>query len=380
MMRLAFTNGHIVTAGGVLPGAAMTIADAAIATIEPLTGRHDRSIDLEGGWLFPGFVDTQVNGGGGVLFNDAISVEGVAAIAAAHRPYGTTALLPTLISDDLAKVAQALEVVEAAMAAQVPGIVGIHVEGPFLNVARKGIHDSTKFRRLDADTVALLARPRAARVLLTLAPELCDSRDIAALAAAGVRVSAGHTDVDHDGMIAAIDAGVSGVTHLFNAMAPLGHRAPGPVAAALDTGALWCGLIADGVHVHPTMLRLAMRLLPPDRLMLVTDAMPSVGAVDKRFALYGRPIHVADGKCVGADGTLAGSDLDMAQAVRTMIRVVGAEPTAAAAMAATNPAAFLGLSHERGAIAPGLRADWVWLDADFQPRETWIGGSRAATP
>ncbi|PCG13548.1 N-acetylglucosamine-6-phosphate deacetylase [Sphingomonas adhaesiva] len=377
---IRYANGHVVTPGGTLPGAAITIgADGRIAAIAPLArDAVAGAIDLAGGWIMPGFIDTQVNGGGGVLFNDAVDVDGIAAIAAAHRGYGTTALLPTLISDTLEKVAAALDAVEAAIARGVPGIVGTHIEGPFLNPAKKGIHDPAMFRRLDDATIALLTRPRRGRVLLTLAPELCDPRDIAALAAAGVRVAAGHSDSDYDTAMAAFAAGASGVTHLYNAMTPLGHRAPGLTGAALDWGRAWCGLIADGVHVHPAALRLATRLLPADRAMLVTDAMPSVGAAQKDFTLYGRPIHVADGVCRGADGTLAGSDLDMAQAVANMVQLVGVAPQAAAAMAAANPAAFLGLSHERGALAPGLRADWVWLDAGFRARGTWIGGEQVA--
>ena len=204
--------------------------------------------------------------------------------------------------------------------------------------------------------------------------------DTVALGGAGftVRVAAGHSDSDYDTAMAAFAAGASGVTHLYNAMTPLGHRAPGLTGAALDWGRAWCGLIADGVHVHPAALRLATRLLSADRAILVTDAMPSVGAAHKDFTLYGRPIHVADGVCRGADGTLAGSDLDMAQAVANMVQLVGVAPQAAAAMAAANPAAFLGLSHERGALAPGLRADWVWLDAGFRARGTWIGGEQVA--
>jgi N-acetylglucosamine-6-phosphate deacetylase len=369
-----FVGGRVVTPEATLDGAAIAVTGDRIAAIAPADPRA--AIDLDGGWLLPGFVDTQVNGGGGVLFNTDLSVDGIAAIAAAHRRYGTTALLPTLISDTLETVAAALDTVEAAIVAGVPGVVGVHVEGPFLNPARRGIHDPAMFRRIDPATIALLTAPRRGRVMLTLAPELCAPADIAALVAAGVRVSAGHTDATYEQAMAAFAAGISGVTHLYNAMSPLGHRAPGMVGAALDWGEAWCGLIADGTHVHPAALRLATRALPAGKAMLVTDAMPSVGARTKDFSLYGQPIHVEDGVCRGADGTLAGSDLDMAQAVANMVRDVGAAPEAAAAMAATNPAAFLGLSHERGAIAPGLRADWVWLDADWRVRGVWIGGER----
>lgn len=373
MTTLHFHGGRVVAAGATLDGAAITVEAGRIAAIA--SGGAGKGIDLAGGWLLPGFVDTQVNGGGGVLFNTDISVDGIAAIAAAHRRYGTTALLPTLISDTPEAISAALDAVEAAIAAGVPGVVGVHIEGPFLNVARKGIHDPAMFRRLDMAMIALLTRPRRGRVMVTLAPELSDPHDIAALAAGGVLVSAGHSDASYEQGMAGFAAGVRGVTHLFNAMSPLGHRAPGMVGAALDAGA-WCGLMADGVHVHPAALRVAVRALPPGKAMLVTDAMPSVGAADKDFTLFGQRIHVADGICRGEDGTLAGSDLDMARAVANTVRDVGVAPEAAAAMAATNPAAFLKLSHERGALAVGLRADWVWLDRDWRVRGVWIGGER----
>lgn len=378
MSRFRFRNGHVVVDGDIWPDAEIAVDGDRIAALAPLGADASDAIDLAGGWLMPGFVDTQVNGGGGVLFNDETSVAGIAAIGAAHAAYGTTAFLPTLISDHPDRIALALAESDAAIAAGVPGVVGVHIEGPFLSPARKGIHDAARFRLLDADTVALLTRPHRGVVMLTLAPELADPADIAALAAAGVRVSAGHSEVGYDAAVTAFDAGVSGVTHLFNAMPAMLQRAPGLVGAALDDPRPWCGLIADGVHVAPAVLRIAARARGHDRLMLVTDAMSSVGAAEKDFVLQGRRIQVKDGIASYEDGTLAGSDLDMARAVANAVRLIGWEPATAAAMAATNPAAFLGLSGERGRLATGLRADWVQLDADFSARGTWIGGARTA--
>lgn len=372
-------NGRVAAADGVLDGATIALAGDRIAAIGPFDARRAAAtIDLAGGWLLPGFIDTQVNGGGGVLLNDAPSVEGIAAIAAAHRRYGTTALLPTLISDLPDVIEAALDALDAAVAARVPGVVGLHIEGPVLNPARKGIHDAGRLRRLDPALLALLARPRAGRVMVTLAPEMVTPADIATLARAGVIVSAGHSEADHATMVAAFDAGLTGVTHLFNAMPPLHQRDPGVVGATLDDPRAWSGLIFDGVHVADPVLRLAAKARPFERLMLVTDAMSSVGATDKDFVLQGRPITVRDGICRYADGTLAGSDLDMAQAVANAVAVLGIGPERAAAMAAGHPADFLGLTHERGRLAAGLRADWVVADAALAARETWIGGSRVA--
>ena len=378
MSAYRFGNGKIVVDGRTWEGAEIQVAQGRITALSRQRAMTGDAIDLDGGWLMPGFVDTQVNGGGGTLFNDDPSVEGIARIGAAHAAFGTTAFLPTLISDRPDRIAQALAASDAAIAAGMAGVVGIHVEGPCLSAARKGIHDSAHFRRLDAEMVALLTRPHRGVVMVTLAPEHADAGAIAALVAAGVRVSAGHTDLSYAEARAAFGAGVTGVTHLFNAMLPLHHREPGIAGAALEDPAPWCGLIVDGVHVSPAMLRIAMRARGTERMMLVTDAMPSVGAREKDFVLQGRQIRVADGKAYYDDGTLAGADLDMASAVANCVTMLGLTGETASALASTNPAAFLGLDRERGALAPGLRADWVQLDRHFRPRGTWIGGRRAA--
>lgn len=374
-----FVNGHIVTARGVRDAVTIDVESGVIVALVDGTrpGPHTGSgtIDLDGGWLMPGFVDTQVNGGGGVLFNDTLSVDGIAAIGAAHRPYGTTAFLPTLISDSTDAIAQALDATDAAIAAAVPGVVGVHIEGPVINIARKGIHDPKHFGTLDDRLMELLLRPRRGRVMVTLAPEIAPLDRIAALARAGVLISLGHSDATYDQARAGFAAGITGVTHLFNAMSPLLHRAPGVVGAALDDQQAYCGMIADGFHVDDAVLRVALRARPLDRMMLVSDAMPCVNTQSKDFVLQGRHIRVEGGRCVGADGTLAGSDLDMARAVRNTITRLGIAPAQAAAMAATNPAAFLGLSQVHGSLAPGRRADWVTLDAAFHPLATTIGGA-----
>jgi len=376
-MMIRLENGRIVTPQGVVDGADLTVAGGNIAALAPLgSGTADRVIDLGGGWLLPGFIDTQVNGGGGVLFNDQTDVDAIAAIGAAHARFGTTAFLPTLISDTPDQIAAALDAVDAAIEQGVPGVVGIHVEGPFINEVKRGIHEARRIRRLDADTLALLTAPRRGRVMLTLAPELCDTDDIRTLVKHGVIVSAGHTNATYDEMMAAIGAGLTGFTHLFNAMSPLHHRNPGAVGAAFDSNA-WCGMIVDDAHLHPAVVRLAVRAKGIDRLMLVTDAMPSVGTGDSEFMLQGKRIMVRNGVCLFEDGTLAGTHLDMASALRNTVEVTGLSVPDAAVMASTTPARFLSLD-PYGALAPGKRADWVWLDKDLQPRGTWIGGEPVA--
>ena len=377
MTSFRFTGGHVVLGDSVISDAEIVVEGERIVAIRPLEDDAG-AMNLAGGWVLPGFIDIQVNGGGGVLFNDNISVEGIATIGAAHARFGTTAFLPTLISAEPERIAAALDVVDAAIDAGVPGVVGVHIEGPVLSAARKGIHDARRFRALDAELLELLTRPRRGRVLVTLAPEMVSTDDIGTLVEAGVIVSAGHSESRYDTMIAAIDAGLSGVTHLFNAMPPLSHREPGLVGAALDDPRVWCGLIVDDVHVARSSLRIAMRCRPFERMMLVTDAMPAVGADVKQFMLQGRRIDVADGRCVYADGTLAGSDLDMATAVAKSVEAFDLTPDRAAQLASTNPAQFLGLADERGALAPGLRADWVVLDARLRPIQTQIARVRVS--
>lgn len=378
MSTIRFANGRVVTAAGTLDGATFTLTGGRIAAIDAAAPAAEREIDLAGGWIVPGFIDVQVNGGGGVLFNDAPTVEGIDAIGRGHAPFGTTGFLPTLISDVPEAIARALDATEEAIAAGVPGCVGVHIEGPIINAARKGIHDPEKFRRLDDSLIELLTRPRLGKVLLTLAPEMVSHEDIRRLAAAGVILSVGHSDADHDTVAAAFAAGMTGVTHLYNAMSPLKHREPGVVGAALDDQSVYCGIIADGFHVHDAALRIAMRAHPRDRFLLVTDAMSCVGANVDSFVLHGQTIRVENGCCLGADGTLAGSALDMAGAFRHVVNRVGVTPEEAAFMSATAPAAFLSLSHDRGALAPGLRADWVCLTHDLQPAGTWIAGAPIA--
>ncbi len=373
-MIFRFHNGWVALPTGAVGEVDIAIADGIVTSARPATtAAAHRVIDLDGGWLLPGFVDTQVNGGGGVLFNDQVDVEAIAAIGAAHARFGTTAFLPTLISDTPAQIAAALAAVDAAIDQGVPGVVGIHIEGPFINEVKRGIHEAHRIRRLDADTLATLTALHRGRVMLTLAPELCDEDDIRTLVRHGVIVSAGHSDATYDEAQRAIGAGLTGFTHLFNAMSPLHHREPGAVGAAFDSDA-YCGLIVDDVHLHPAVVRLAVRAKGKDRIMLVTDAMPSVGTDVSEFTLQGKRIAVKDGVCIFEDGTLAGTHLDMASALRKTVEVTGLSVPDVSLMASATPAAFLSLQDRIGAIAPGQRADWVWLDPALAPRATWIGG------
>jgi len=377
--RMLLGDGHADT--GLSEGRAVLIDGGRILEVMADSDRRLRKLprhDLAGALLLPGFIDSQVNGGGGVLFNDSPSVEAIGAIGRAHRRFGTTGFLPTLISDDLEVVARAIAAVRSAIASRVPGVLGIHIEGPFLNVERKGVHDPAKLRELDRTAAGLLASLGTGKTLVTLAPEVTTPEIIAGLAAAGVVVSAGHTNATYAQIVTALRHGLTGFTHLFNAMSPLTGREPGTVGAALEDTSSWCGIIVDGLHTSPVVLRIALRCKPLERFMLVTDAMPSVGTDAASFELQGRRILVSGNVCVDEDGRLAGSNIDMASCVRNAIQMLGVTLPQAVRMASQWPAEFLGLSAELGRIAPGYRANLVAADDELRVIETWIDGRSSA--
>ena len=378
-MAEALVNGRVLIGGELVTGEAVVIDGERIVSIlsEAELPGDIRAFDLQGQILVPGFIDTQVNGGGNRLFNDDPTVETIAAIGAAHRRFGTTGFLPTLISDDAHKIKAALDAVRDAIASDVPGVLGVHIEGPFLNEEKKGIHDASKIRPLSDDEIALLSRGTGGKTVVTLAPEQVPAEAILRLSDAGVLVCAGHSNATADCIAKALASGLRGFTHLFNAMSQLRAREPGVVGAALYDENSWCGLIVDGHHVDPRVLKLALRAAPLRRFMLVTDAMPSVGG-SKTFVIGGETISVVDGKASNADGTIAGSDLDMGSAVRNALSMLDLGLADAVTMASSNPAAFLGLDHELGRIAHGYRASMVLLDEHLQVAETWIDGVRSA--
>ena len=376
-MKRAFINGRLFDGEG-------EIADAAVITdgelIADITQRPeaaklaDEVVDLGGQRLVPGFIDLQVNGGGGVLFNDAPTVDSLRTIVATHRRFGTTACLPTLISDDAETMRAAIEAVGEAIAQGVPGVIGIHLEGPHLNPERRGVHDAAQMRELDGRALQLLTSLESGRTLVTLAPEMVIGESIRQLTERGARVFAGHSAATYEQVRAAIDCGLAGFTHLFNAMSQLTSREPGVVGAALDDPDTFAGVIADGHHVHPVSLRLALRAKPRGKVFLVTDAMPTVGSADKTFALSSGSVtelrsSVTDpelgGRCVTEDGTLAGSSIGMIDAVMYLVGSGLVDLEEAVRMASSYPAAALGVDDRYGYVKPGYRANLLALDDDF---------------
>ena len=350
------------------------------ASILALTRLEDRprggeQHDLGGGFLSPGFIDWQINGGGGVLFNAEPTVEGIAAIAAAHRRAGVTAFLPTVVTD-------APRVLDAALAAareaqsRAPGALGVHVEGPFIDPKRKGVHPAQFIRpMLEQDADALIAA-RAGVMVVTLAPASVPLELIGRLANAGIVVSLGHSDTSAEEAQSVFDAGASAVTHLYNAMSQLSSRAPGVVGATLADPRIICGLIADGEHAHPAAYRAALAAKGPRGVALVSDAMPPAAGGPDVFELQGRRMTRVGNKLTAEDGTLAGAAITMRDAVDYLVHVLKVSLADALMMATLTPARLLRVDNRIGRLKPGLRADLVHLTDDLQLAEVWMGGRR----
>ena len=354
--------------------ASVRISNGRIESISCGEGKSRASTNLPADVvLAPGFIDIQVNGGGGVLLNDQPTEAGVRRIVAAHRSAGTTGCLPTLITDRSEVIEQLAAVAQACL--QIPGVLGFHLEGPALNRSRKGIHPESEIRLPDGrDAAAIKSFGVCGRSIVTLAPECVPASMIEEFIGAGLRVSAGHSDATAAEVEQAVNRGVSGATHLFNAMSQLNAREPGLVGAALQDDRLFAGIICDGIHVDRTSLRVAFRCKGRDRLMLITDAMPLVGTPDQQFMLHGTRIALHENRLTSADGTLAGANLTMIEAVRNAVALLDVPLVDALIMASRTPARFLGLDSELGLIAPGYRADLVAFTVNFEVTDTWIAG------
>jgi N-acetylglucosamine-6-phosphate deacetylase len=374
-MAFAFTGARVFDGESFQDGMAVVVEGQRISQFIPETelaaGVERRA--LAGGLLIPGFIDVQVNGGGGALLNRNPSVDVVKTIADSHRRFGTVGLLPTVITDAPEVTAAAIAAVRAARAQGVANVLGIHVEGPFLDPARKGAHDPHYIRGLSDGDVKLLANADCGTVMLTVAPNKVPPETIRKLVASSIRVSLGHAEANYTDVRAALDAGASSFTHLFNAMSQMTGREPGMVGTALADDKSFIGIITDGLHVHDISLKLALKTTIHDRFMLVTDAMPPAAGGPGEFELQGRSVSRVNGRLQLSDGTLAGSNLTMDESVRYCVNHLGLPLASALQMASRNPARFLGRG-DLGCIAPGALASLVHLDENLNVIQTWVEG------
>ena len=373
--RIVVIGRRVLTPEGLLASRAVEVRARRIFRVAPVSER-DRSLPVaaEADIVAPGFIDIQINGAADRLLNDDPSVATMAAMAGAARKGGTAHLLPTLISSDDDARKRAVIAAKDALGANVPGVLGLHLEGPFLNPAKKGAHEAATMRGATMRDVESLTLAGAGVLLVTLAPEIAQEGVVAALAKQGAIVFAGHTDGRYRDYGNACAAGLSGFTHLFNAMSQMTAREPGAVGAALVNQGTYASIIADGVHVAPANLMLAARL-KRDRLILVTDAMPTLGGRRDFFLLGGRRIELRDGRLLDEAGTLSGAHLAMDEAVANMIGLAGVAPETAMRMASRHPAAALGLGSELGEIAPGYRASLTLLGDDMKTRAVMVDGA-----
>lgn len=343
-----------------------------IKRVTPVVG--ESKLPLLPGVLVPGFIDIQVNGGGGLLFNQSPKPKTLETMVAMHRTFGTTNMLPTLITSDWSTMEAAASAVSKYLAQGKPGVLGIHFEGPHLNPSRAGIHNPDKIQPLTEQHMALYCRKDLGQVVITVAPEMVSNEQIVELSRRGVTVCLGHSEADCDQVLEAIDAGARGITHLYNAMSPLASRAPGMVGAAMASDQVTAGLIVDGHHVHPVAARAAIRAKGAHRICLVTDAMGHVGARHSSLPFEGTTITNRQGKLTTPEGTLAGSALTMVEAVRNARDLLGISLSECLQMASRTPACWLGLEQRLGVIAPGFNADMALFDEDFQVTHVWQSG------
>lgn len=351
----------------------VTIEDGLIASFDTALGAKEARYT---GTLVPGFIDVQVNGGGGALFNTSPTVACIETIGKAHARFGTTGFLPTLITDNVQVMAKAADAVALAVAQKSAGVLGVHFEGPHLSVPKKGVHPQGFIREITEAELAIFCRQDLGICVVTLAPENVSPEVIRLLVESGVKVCLGHSNADYDTVVAALKAGATGFTHLYNAMSPLGSREPGVVGAAIESETAWCGLIVDGHHVHPAAARVALRAKPRGKVMLVTDAMPPVGLDDETsFELFGTQVLRVGDRLNAVTGELAGCVLDMATAVENSVKMLGLPLGEALRMASLYPAEFLGIAESVGRLAVGQRADLVLLDNQHKVLANYIAGN-----
>jgi len=349
----------------------LTISDGKIIALDSDTSQID---DVLEGLVVPGFIDLQVNGGGGALFNDSPSLKSIQTIISAHSKFGTTAMLPTLITDKISVMEQAADAMAEAIAEKVPGIIGIHFEGPHLSVAKKGAHIEEHIRPISSQEWKVLERKDIGQILVTLAPETVNAEDINRMVSLGIKVCLGHTNADFKTAQKALDSGADGFTHLYNAMSPIQGREPGVTGCALLNDQASCGIIVDGHHVDYDSCKLALKTKPAGSIFLVTDSMPPVGTNDIEFDLVGKKVRLENGKLTSTTGELAGSVLDMATAVENAHLGLKLPLDEAIRMASKYPANYINQSDVRGCLIIGSQADFVELDDQFKVKSTWIAG------
>lgn len=374
----ALVNGRIYSGHEVLDNHAVVVADGLIARVCPRESlpANIEQRDMAGAMIAPGFIDLQLNGCGGVQFNDsldALSIETLETMQRANEKSGCTSFLPTLITSSDALMKRAIETMRAYLQKHQHQALGLHLEGPWLSKAKKGTHDPALIRLPDAAMVQYLCDNADVITKVTLAPENAGSEVIRQLTDARIIVSAGHSNATYEEAKAGFSAGVRFATHLYNAMPTFAGREPGLIGALFDSPDVYCGIIADGLHVHYANVRNAKRI-KGDKLVLVTDATAPAGADISEFIFAGKTIYYRDGLCVDENGTLSGSALTMIEAVQNSVEHVGIALDEALRMASLYPARAMGVERQLGSIEAGKIANLTVFTRDFKIIKTFVNG------
>lgn len=352
----------------------ISFEDGKIIAFDTIKGAIENKVS---GLLTAGFIDTQVNGGGGYLLNQDTNLHTLKAMTNAHAKFGTSSLLPTLITSDVRKIEQTANLISTALAQNTPGIIGVHFEGPHISEPKKGIHSSQQIRSISQQELDIYCRDDLGIKVVTLAPESVDCDIIKTLVASNVHVCLGHSNATFAQTQAALAAGASGFTHLFNAMSALESREPNMVGSALLDEQSWCGLILDGHHVHPSTAKLAYKVKAAHKMMLVTDSMSTIGSEQTHLQFDGHQISLTGDKLTSNTGQLAGSALNMITAVNNAVKMLNIPFIDALKMASLYPAQFLGIADSYGQLAIGSNADLTLISTtNSSPHivNTWIGG------
>ncbi|MGO1295953.1 MAG: N-acetylglucosamine-6-phosphate deacetylase [Vibrio sp.] len=374
-MKYALVNGKIFTGETILTDHGIIINDQTIHDIVPCHAlpQDIPRIDVNGANISPGFIDLQLNGCGGVMFNDDISVNTLHTMHHANLLSGCTNFLPTLITSSDENMQQAVQVARDYMTQTPNQVLGLHLEGPYLNPEKKGIHNMEYIRQSNQSMVDFICQNQDVIAQLTMAPEMNDPAHIRQLADAGITVSLGHTNCSYQQAKAGFAAGMTSATHLFNAMSSITGREPGAVGAIYDTPSIYAGVIADGFHVDFANIRIAKHI-KNEKLILVTDATAPAGADIESFIFVGKTVYYKDGKCIDENGTLGGSALTMNQAIKNSVKYVGIALDEALRMATLYPAQSIGIDKQFGRIAPGYIANLAIFDCDLNVEATVVNG------
>ena len=376
-MKQAITGSKLFNGIDFIEHKALLIEDQHIAGIvnEDAIPTDFQVKKLDGGILSPGFIDLQVNGGGGKLFNNSPDKESLNTIISAHQYFGTTSIMPTVISDSLNILQKCTDTISNEIDNN-HSLLGIHIEGPFFNVKYRGVHQKQYINTINASYLNLFETLDKFPVMLTLAPECISIKQLKHLNSLGFKILAGHTDANYDQLEEAVKYGLDGFTHLFNAMGQISAREPGVVGSAFDFDETSASIIVDLHHVHPSLINLSFKQKPKGKLFFVSDSMATINHGEPSFELYDEVVSESNGRIINSEGKLAGSSITQIDAIKNAYQKCSIPLESAISMATLYPAEYLGVSDYIGQLKKGYRADLAHFDSNFHVQNVWLAGKQ----